>query len=433
MPLTKRPTPNFSIATVPQVTSSSRLTSITRVPAIPAPGEIPNSNGHLPFSHNGKRAECSGEAEDNGPPLKIVILGLSLTSSWGNGHATTYRGLMRELSELGHEVLFLERDVPWYAANRDLPRPPYGRIALYSNLRELKQRFSRAIRGADLVMVGSYVQQGALIGDWILRLAEGVTAFYDIDTPVTMKHLARRDLDYLTEELIPRYQLYFSFTGGPFLESIRRRYGAQRVLPLYCSVDPHLYFPEARAKRWELGYMGTYSEDRQPALDELLLQPARDWRQGRFVVAGPQYPAEIPWPRNVRRYTHLAPSKHRSFYTAQKFTLNITRADMVEAGYSPSVRLFEAAACGTPIISDDWEGLDTFFEPGQEILIAHSAEESLYYLLETTEAERQQLGQRARARVLAKHTAKHRARSLVAAVREVLVPPQSFSLANGHS
>lgn len=431
MPPTKRLAPARTLATpAARIIRPSTLTSLTRVPAIPAPGETLKFNGHVPFSQNGKRADWGVDPEDNGAPLKIVLLGLSLTSSWGNGHATTYRGLMRALSELGHEVLFLERDGP---SNRDLPKPPYGRVALYSNLRELKQRFSRAIREADLVMVGSYVQQGAAIGDWVTRAAQGVTAFYDIDTPVTMKRLARHDLDYLNEELIPRYQIYFSFTGGPFLESIRRRYGAQRVLPLYCSVDPHLYFPEAREKRWDLGYMGTYIEDRQPALDELLLQPARDWRRGRFVVTGPQYPPEIPWPRNVRRYTHLAPSKHRSFYNAQKFTLNITRADMVEAGYSPSVRLFEAAACGTPIISDDWEGLDTFFEPGQEILIAHSAEESLYYLLETTEAERQQLGQRARARVLAKHTAKHRARSLVAAVREVLLPAQPLSLANGHS
>ncbi len=360
---------------------------------------------------------------DNTPHrLKIVILGLSITSSWGNGHATTYRGLVRELTSRGHEVLFLERDVEWYASNRDLAKPPYGRTALYSNLKELKEGFAPAVLSADLVMVGSYVQDGAIIGEWVTRQARGVTAFYDIDTPVTFANLERGDLDYLSRSLIPRYNMYLSFTGGPILRRIEKEFGSPMARPLYCSVDPNLYSPEPREKRWEMGYMGTYSEDRQPALDELLLEPARNWPGGLFVVAGPQYPRSIRWPKNVRRFTHLSPARHRSFYNAQKFTLNITRADMVEAGYSPSVRLFEAAACGTPIISDWWEGLDTFFTPNEEILIAHCSEESLYYLLNTTDAERAALGTRARARVLSAHTARHRALELEGYVLEVLKP-----------
>jgi spore maturation protein CgeB len=190
-------------------------------------------------------------------------------------------------------------------------------------------------------------------------------------------------------------------------------------------VDATLYFPERQEKKWDLGYMGTYSEDRQPGLDELLLEPARDWDAGRFVVAGPQYPRTVQWPKNVKRYNHLSPEKHRNFYNAQRFTLNITRADMVEAGYSPSVRLFEAAACGTPIISDFWEGLDRFFTPNQEILIAESSEESLYYLLETSETERKRIGARARERVLAEHTAKHRAQELETYLMDVLRPVTS--------
>lgn len=353
-------------------------------------------------------------------PLKIVMLGLSITSSWGNGHATTYRGLVRELSARGHRVLFLERDVPWYADNRDLPKPPYGRTALYTSFKQLKDRYTSVIREADLVLVGSYVQEGALIGNWVTRIAEGVTAFYDIDTPVTLANLARGNLDYLAKPLIGRYQVYFSFTGGPILEVIERRYGAPRATALYCSVDPELYFPEAQPRKWDLGYMGTYSVDRQPALDELLLEPARLWSRGRFVVAGPQYPRSLRWPKNVQRRTHLAPAKHRAFYTRQKFTLNITRADMVAAGYSPSVRLFEAAACGTPIISDYWEGLEDFFKPGREILLAHSARESLQYLLEMSEQERAEVGARARERVLAKHTARHRALELESCVLDLL-------------
>ncbi len=368
------------------------------------------------------KATDGGDGELTPARLNFVILGLSITSSWGNGHATTYRGLVRELSARGHDVLFLERDVEWYASNRDLPRPASGRLGLYTSLKELKQKYSTAVRQADVVIVGSYVQEGALIGAWVTRTARGLTAFYDIDTPVTIARLEAGDLDYLSRGLVPRYDLYLSFTGGPILEHIEKHFGSPMARALYCSVDTRLYGPEPRKVRWDLGYMGTYSEDRQPALDELLLEPARNWEGGRFVVAGPQYPKSIRWPRNVRRFTHLSPARHRAFYNAQRFTLNVTRADMVEAGYSPSVRLFEAAACGTPIISDWWQGLDSFFEPDREILIARSSEQALSYLLNLTEQERLALGARARARVLAAHTAKHRALELESYVLEVLKP-----------
>jgi spore maturation protein CgeB len=190
--------------------------------------------------------------------------------------------------------------------------------------------------------------------------------------------------------------------------------------PLYCSVDPELYYPESVAVRWDLGYMGTYSDDRQPALSRLLIETARAWREGRFVVAGPQYPPHLRWPRNVRRIDHLPPRRHRGFYNAQRFTLNLTRADMVAAGYSPSVRLFEAAACGTPIISDYWNGIETLFRPGREILIARSSAEVLEQLRETPEAERRLLGEQGRRRVLAEHTAAHRAAELEEYALELL-------------
>jgi spore maturation protein CgeB len=344
--------------------------------------------------------------------MRIVILGLSITSSWGNGHATTYRGLVRELVRRGHDVLFLERDVPWYASNRDLPRPPYGRTELYASLEDLRDRFSGEVRRADLVVVGSYVPQGVEVGAWVQRTARGVPAFYDIDTPVTLARLARKDFEYLSPELIPGYQLYLSFTGGPMLQHIERELGSPAARPLYCSCDPELYTPQQREPVWDLGYLGTYSDDRQPVLDRLMLEAARAMPSGRFVVAGPQYPATLQWPANVSRVEHLAPPEHPAFYNSQRFTLNVTRADMVRAGYSPSVRLFEAAACGVPIISDDWAGLDTLFVPGKEILISHSGEETLRYLRDVPEAERQAMGMRARERVLAEHTAAHRAETL---------------------
>jgi spore maturation protein CgeB len=346
------------------------------------------------------------------PELRIVILGLSITSSWGNGHATTYRGLVRELAARRHDVLFLERDAEWYAANRDLPRPPHGRTVLYHSLGELKRRFTAQVRDADLVIVGSYVPDGARIGEWVTRVAHGVTAFYDIDTPVTLARLARGEAEYLTRALVPRYHLYLSFTGGPTLERLEQEFGAQSARALYCSVDPATYHPEPVGTRYDLGYMGTYSADRQRGLTHLLMEPARLWWEGRFAVAGPQYPASIRWPANVRRIEHLSPALHRDFYNAQRFTLNITRADMIAAGYSPSVRLFEAAACGTPIVSDAWDGIDEVLTPGREVLLARSAADVLAYVRDLPDEERLAIGARARARILAEHTAAHRAEEL---------------------
>ena len=352
--------------------------------------------------------------------MNFVIVGLSITSSWGNGHATTYRALVRALAARGHDVLFLERDMPWYAENRDLPSPPFCRTRLYNTVGELEDRHAESIHRADVVIVGSYVPQGIAAGDVVLRHARGVTAFYDIDTPVTLARLAAGRVDYITAQQIPRYELYLSFTGGPTLDLLHQRFGARRPRALYCSVDSDLYFPERRiAKRYDLGYLGTYSEDRQPVLERLMLQAARRWREGRFVVAGPQYPESIVWPPNVERVQHLAPRRHRRFYNQLRYTLNVTRRDMVKAGYSPSVRLFEAAACGSVIISDNWKGLDRFFTPAAEILLSRNAAQTCRYIREIAEDERRQIGMRARARVLGAHTAHHRARELEAFVADV--------------
>ena len=352
--------------------------------------------------------------------LRIVILGLSITSSWGNGHATTYRALVRELERRGHDVLFLERDQSWYAQNRDLPRPPYGRTELYGNLDELRDAHASAVREADLVVVGSFVPDGAAVGDWVQREAGGIKAFYDIDTPVTLARLARGEHDYLNPPQIAGYDLYLSFTGGPTLARLEREYGSPRARVLYCSVDPQLYYPQPQPLAWDLGYMGTYSADRQRSVDELLLQPASQCPQGRFIVAGAQYPANIAWPSNVQYQPHLPPAQHRDFYNRQRFTLNITRADMIQAGWSPSVRLFEAAACGTPIISDRWPGLETLLVPGREILLASRGEDVLAVLRGFGEEERLQLAARARTRILAEHTAAHRARQLEGYARDLL-------------
>ncbi len=351
--------------------------------------------------------------------MKIVIIGLSITSSWGNGHATTYRGLVKELTQEGHEVLFLEKDVPYYASNRDLPQPDYCRLGLYRTNEELYEQYAKEVSSAEAVIVGSYVQQGVEVGKWVVQTAKGVKAFYDIDTPVTLAKLKRGDFEYLHPDLIGQYDLYLSFSGGPILKYLEQEYGSPCARGLYCSVDPDLYYPEKLEKKWLMGYLGTYSDDRQPTVDELIFKPARTLDHEAFIVAGPQYPDHLRWPENVARIDHLAPAKHREFYNSQRFTLNVTRQDMIKAGYSPSVRLFEAAACGLPIISDYWDGLDHFFVPGQEILIAKNAAQVEEYFRTIDAEEAGNIGRAAREKILRFHTAAVRAKELEAFIEEV--------------
>nr|WP_295659781.1 glycosyltransferase [Polymorphobacter sp.] len=357
--------------------------------------------------------------------MRLVVLGLSLSSSWGNGHATTFRALLRTFAARGHDILFLERDVPWYAEHRDLIAPDFCSLEYYADLDDLA-RWRSKIASADAVIVGSYVPQGVELGRLVQGWASGTTAFYDIDTPVTLAKLERGDFEYLSPVLIPGYDVYLSFTGGPTLDLLERHYGSPAALPLYCSVDPVAYHQVDVPLRWDLSYLGTYSDDRQPTLERLLLAVARARPDGRFVVAGPQYPAATVWPANVERIEHLPPSEHAAFYSASRFTLNVTRADMIAAGWSPSVRLFEAAACGTPIISDIWDGIDDVLTPGREILLAGTGDDVLH-ALDRSDAEA--IGMAAQARVLGSHTATHRAAELEtylheAAARRACASPQ---------
>ncbi len=350
--------------------------------------------------------------------MRLVVLGLSLSSSWGNGHATTYRSLLRAFADRGHTVTFLERDVPWYRGrHRDLAEPDFCRLAFYDDLAGL-DGFRGEVAAADAVMVGSYVPDGQAVGAWAQGHARGVTAFYDIDTPVTVAALERGACPYLAPELIPGYGLYLSFTGGPMLERLAREFGSPRPRALHCCVDPDRYRAWTGEARWDLSYLGTYSDDRQPVLERLLLEPARRAPHLRFCVAGPQYPGAIDWPANVERFEHVGPADHAEFYGVSRFTLNVTRADMVRAGWSPSVRLFEAAACGTPIISDLWDGIDAIFAPGRDILLARDGDAVLASLTGMAEAERRALGRAGQARVLAAHTAAHRAAELEAYIEQ---------------
>ncbi|MBS7700040.1 MULTISPECIES: glycosyltransferase [unclassified Chelatococcus] len=349
--------------------------------------------------------------------MRVVVLGLSLSSSWGNGHATTYRALLRAFAARGHQVMFLEREQSWYADHRDLQTPDFCELTFYTSMSSL-MRHREAIRDADAVIVGSYVPDGIVVGDLVRQTARGTTAFYDIDTPVTLAALERGDCAYLAADQISGYDLYLSFTGGPTLDLLMDHYGSPDARALYCCVDETSYRPTQASQVYDLGYLGTYSADRQPTLERLLIEPARRAPERRFIVAGPQYPPEIDWPANVERRDHVPPADHPAFYNSCRFTLNVTRADMRRAGYSPSVRLFEAGACAAPIISDPWAGLDELFELGPEIALAEAPEDMLR-LLAMDEPARQRMGQAGQARVLASHTAATRASELEAYFNDV--------------
>ncbi|MGY3604396.1 MULTISPECIES: CgeB family protein [unclassified Bradyrhizobium] len=343
--------------------------------------------------------------------LNIVVIGLSVTSSWGNGHATTYRALIDAIAKRGHRVTFLERDAPWYRDHRDLAKPSTWTVKLYQSLPELARRFGKLIRDANLVIIGSYVPDGIAISEWVTTHARGITAFYDIDTPVTLAGLDR-GLGYISGAMIPRFDLYLSFSGGPVPKMIEDDFGSPLARVLYCSADTSLYRPREAQIKWSLGYLGTYSEDRQPLLERLLLAPAGILPDQRFAVAGSQYPEHLAWRENVERIEHLAPTLHAQFYSEQRFALNATRADMRTLGFSPSVRLFEAAACGTPVISDRWPGIETIFMPSMEILLVSETREVVQILREMPEERRRTIAENARRRILADHTPEHRARQL---------------------
>ena len=344
--------------------------------------------------------------------MKIVIYGLAITSSWGNGHATTYRSLCKALARCGHQIHFIEKNLEWFRDNRDMPHPEFCKVHLYSDWTESARSLIRLSKDADAIVVGSYFPDAMAATAALLEAGHGSLIFYDIDTPITIAKL-RKDgnAGYIDAKQIPQFAAYLSFTGGPVLREIEERFGSPCAVPFYCSVDPELYRPKPAERKFEcsLSYLGTYANDRQPKLMELLNGTAELMPESRFIVAGAQYPEDTPWTKNVERITHLSPPDHPSFYCSSKFTLNLTRDEMVAAGYSPSVRLYEATECSATIISDYRIGLEQFLKPKEEVLVPKNAYEVSQIIRNVSEEDRMRIGVNARERVLSEHTATHRA------------------------
>ncbi len=353
--------------------------------------------------------------------MKLVVFGLSISSSWGNGQATTWRALARGLADEGHELVFFERDVPYYARHRDLTSLPSGRLHLYPDFTAARPTARRELADADAAMVTSYCPDGPEAAELVLASRAGVRAFYDMDAPVTLARLrSGEDVEYLPPRGLADFDVVLSFAGGRMLDELERDLGARRVEPLYGCVDPDVHRPSEPAfgAAADLSYLGTYSVDRQATLDALLFAPARERPERHFVVGGSLYPSDLAWPANVEHVDHVPPGRHAAFYGASKLTLNATRGPMKASGYTPSARLFEAAACGVAVLSDAWRGLTSFFEPGREILVATRSEEAIEYL-ELPSETLAGVGRAARARVLGEHTGTHRARELVSILERV--------------
>jgi spore maturation protein CgeB len=350
--------------------------------------------------------------------MRFVIFGLTVSSSWGNGHATLWRALCKALTRRGHKIVFFERDVPYYAMNRDLAALPHGELCLYPSWDEVLPISRRHLADADVAMVTSYCPDGIRASDLVLDSSVQVRAFYDLDTPITLARLiAGEPVGYIGPRGLGEFDLVLSYTGGRALTQLQEHLGARRVVPLYGSVDPdaHRRTRSVDHFRADLSYMGTYAADRQPALERFLVEPARRLPTRRFLIGGVQYPEEFPWADNIYFVRHLPPDQHSGFYSSSRLTLNITRAAMADMGYCPSGRLFEAAACGAAILSDDWDGLDAFFRPGSEILVARDTDDAVR-ILEASDAELAKVGERARQRTLDEHTADRRAAELEHAV-----------------
>ena len=345
--------------------------------------------------------------------MKLVVFGLTISSSWGNGHATLLRALFRQLIARGHYIVFFERDVPYYAAHRDLHELAGGKLMLYPEWDDALTAARHELSDADVAMVTSYCPDGIAASELVWS-SSALRVFYDMDTPVTLSNLrAGRELAYVDGRGLGEYDLVLSFTGGGALTALDEEMGARRVAPLYGSVDPDLYHRVAPNEYYQsdFSYMGTYAADRQPALEELFIEPARQLPKQRFVIGGAQYPQEFPWSDNIFFVRHLPPAEHPAFFSSSRLTLNVTRDTMKTMGWCPSGRLFEASACGTPIVSDNWDGLDEFFTPGEEILIAGSSEEAIA-ALELSDAELGRIASAARERTLAEHSSSRRAEQL---------------------
>jgi spore maturation protein CgeB len=360
--------------------------------------------------------------------MRIAIFGLTISSVWGNGHAPLWRGLCKALVNLGHEVTFFERDLPRFASTRDWTALPEdwgsSKLVLYPAWSTVEARVGRELANCDLAIVTSYCFDAQAATDAIMEANHPLAVFYDLDTPVTVDMLrSGKRVPYIPWRGLSEFDLVLSYTGGAALEALRSDLCAHRVRALYGHVDPDVYYPVAPVPRYPaaLSWLGSYSADRQAMLEELFVAAARKRPDQPFLIAGSHYPEHFPWSDNINFIERLPPQEQPAFLCSSRLTLNVTREPMARLGWCPSSRLFKAAACGTAVLSDEWCGLDDFFTPGEQILVARDTEDTLA-ALDMSEERLRAIGRAARERTLDEHTSLHRARQLIHYLEETRSP-----------
>lgn len=345
--------------------------------------------------------------------MRLTFFGSSLVSSYWNGAATYYRGLLRALAERGHQITFCEPDAYGRQAHRDLPTdPPYARVVVYRTEAERDQLVERAFAESDWVIKCSG------IGIWDAELEESIaersggraaTAFWDVDAPATLARIAEDTADPF-RRWISRYDQIFTYGGGPPIVEAYQRWGARACTPIYNGLDPDEHRPPPRpgSPTWDLLFMGNRLPDREERVDEFFFRAAILRPKARFALGGEGW-SDKSMPANVEYLGHIPTARHNEVNAAARLVLNVHRQSMVENGWSPATRMFEAAGAAACQITDVWQGLEDFFQPNEEILVAENGAGVAQMIDLVDEAQAREIGSRARLRALTDHTYRQRA------------------------
>jgi spore maturation protein CgeB len=345
--------------------------------------------------------------------MKIAFFASSLVSAYWNGAATYYRGIVRALHERGHRVTFYEPDAYDRQKHRDMADPPWAKVVVYSAQSEDEVlRTVEQARGADLVVKASGVGvHDALLERAVLDLQAPATrvVFWDVDAPATLDRVHGDAADPF-RPLIPRYDLVLTYGGG---EPVRQAYlglGARDCVPIYNALDPATHHPVPPEPRFEceLAFLGNRLPDREARVEEFFLRAAAQLPDRRMLLGGSGW-GDKPLPANVQYLGHVYTADHNAFNCTPRAVLNVSRESMARYGFSPATRVFEAAGAAACLITDAWEGLETFFEPGTEVLVARNGDEVAQHVAALDAQRARAIGQAAYRRVLAEHTYAHRA------------------------
>jgi spore maturation protein CgeB len=344
--------------------------------------------------------------------MNIAFFGSSLVSAYWNGAATYYRGIIRNLAELGHRVTFYEPDVFERQQHRDIPDPEWARVVVYPATQEGVERSLDDAHGADVVVKAS----GVGVFDEFLEAAvldirgpDALAIFWDVDAPATLDRMESDPHDRF-RPLVQRYDMVFTYGGGDPVVQAYRRFGARDCVPIYNALDPTTHHPVDPDARFEgdLGFLGNRLPDREARVEEFFLRAASECPERRFLLGGNGW-ADKPMPSNVQYLGHVYTRDHNAFNCTPLAVLNISRESMARYGFSPATRVFEAAGAGACLITDAWEGIEMFLEPEWEVLVAADGEEVAERLRKLTSKDARQIGRAAQRRILAEHTYAHRA------------------------